>query len=284
MPLFTPPIIADIHLHTGHSHGKGTVREVYEACTLKGLTIIGFSEHSPRPEGYTYAQDYQEKLNKTYSAYVQEVIDLREEAQKSGIDVLLGVEFDFIPDRLDFARQFCAAYPYDYIIGGLHFQGTWGFDGPPEEWKPLSQDERFAVYDRYYRDLCHLAEAGLFNVVAHPDLIKIHSKDDFHAWLSRPTSTVLVTRALTAIRDNGLVMEVSSAGLRKACKEIYPCEDIMKMASSLGVSISFGSDAHCPNTPAADFDVLARYAASFGYTTSTVFKGRRPLPIAFNKV
>lgn len=281
MSLFTPPIIADIHLHTQHSHGKGTVREVYEACKLRGLKIIGFSEHSPRPEGYTYAQDYQEQLNRTYSQYIQEVIDLRAEAQENDIDVLLGVEFDFIPSRLDFARQFCAAYPYDYIIGGLHFQDTWGFDGPPEEWAPLSQKERFAVYDRYYNDICQLAEVGLFNVVAHPDLIKIHSKNDFHDWLNRPTSTALVTKALTAIRDNGLVMEVSSAGLRKACKEIYPGEGIMKIASSLNVPISFGSDAHCPNTPAADFDTLARYAASFGYTTSTVFKNRRAHPISF---
>ena len=87
MPLFTPPIIADIHLHTEHSHGKGTVREVYEACKLRGLKVIGFSEHSPRPEGYTYAQDYQDKLNKTYSQYIQEVIDLRKEALEVGIDI-----------------------------------------------------------------------------------------------------------------------------------------------------------------------------------------------------
>lgn len=284
MALFSPPIIADIHLHTVHSHGSGTTRQMYEAAAMRGLKIIGFSEHSPRPEGYTYAQDYQDQLNKTYSRYVQEVIELRDETTENGIDVLLGVEFDFIPARLDFARQFCAAYPYDYIIGGLHFQDTWGFDGPAEEWAPLSRDERHAIYTRYYQDICQLAESGLFNVVAHPDLIKIHSKDDFTAWLSHPASIALVTKALTAIRDNGLVMEVSSAGLRKPCKEIYPGEAIMGIAAKLEIPISFGSDAHCPNTPAADFETLARYASGFGYTTSTIFKNRLPLPIPFTSV
>lgn len=277
----TLPIHADIHLHTKHSHGIGTTREMYEAAKSRGLTIIGFSEHSPRPEGYTYPQDYQEQLTKTYSQYIQEVIDLRTEAACEGVEVLLGVEFDFIPARLDFARQFCAAYPYDYIIGGLHFQGTWGFDGPAEEWLPIEQEERFALYDTYYEDLCQLAEAKLFNVVAHPDLIKIHSKDDFTAWLTRPTSIARVTKALTAIRDNGLVMEVSSAGLRKPCQEIYPGPVIMQLAATLDVPISFGSDAHCPNTPAAYFDILAQYAARFGYTTSTIFAHRRPRPIPF---
>ena len=101
-----------------------------------------------------------------------------------------------------------------------------------------------------------MARSGLVDIAAHPDIIKLYSVDVFHQWLAMPESLALISEALTAIRDNGLVMEISSAGLRKPCNEIYPHPAIMRLASDLGVKISFGSDAHCPNTPAYAFDQL----------------------------
>jgi histidinol-phosphatase (PHP family) len=72
------------------------------------------------------------------------------------------------------------------------------------------------------------------------------------------------------MKDHDVIMEVSSAGLRKPCKEIYPGPKIMALASELELPISFGSDAHCASTPAYGFGLLARYAADFGYTYSSV--------------
>ena len=76
-------------------------------------------------------------------------------------------------------------------------------------------------------------------------------------------------------------MEISSAGLRKPCKEIYPGPVIMQLAAELELSITFGSDAHCTQTPAYAFAELARYAASFGFTHSLWFEQRRPRPEPF---
>lgn len=60
-----------------------------------------------------------------------------------------------------------------------------------------------------------MAESGLYDIVAHPDLIKIFSVNEFHDWLARPDSMELVRDALRAARDAGMAMEISSAGLRK---------------------------------------------------------------------
>ena len=78
----------------------------------------------------------------------------------------------------------------------------------------LGREERFHLYERYYRTMKVMAESRLFNIVAHPDLIKIFSVDDFRRWLSLPASMDLVGDALTAVRDAGMAMEISSAGLR----------------------------------------------------------------------
>ena len=72
------------------------------------------------------------------------------------------------------------------------------------------------------------------------------------------------------MKDNGVIMEISSAGLRKPCKEIYPGPKIMALAATLGLAVSFASDAHCTGTPAFAFDQLARYASGFGYTHSQI--------------
>ena len=275
----TPPIVADVHIHTRHSHGQATVEEMVVAARTAGLKVIGFSEHSPRPEGFCYAQDYQESLNRTYPDYVREVCAFRDELAPQGVQVLLGTEFDYIPSREDFARQFCSAYDYDYVIGGLHFQGTWGFDASAEEWAGLSRDACYAAYVRYYQDLTAMCASGFFNVVAHPDLIKIFSKTTFDSWLEDSASLALVRQTLTAAKDNGLAMEISSAGLRKSCNEIYPGPKVMEIARDVQVPISFGSDAHCTKTPAYGFDRLAHYAISYGYTHSLVFAGRTPKQI-----
>lgn len=276
-----PSIIADVHSHTVHSHGQGTVEQMYLAARERGLGVYGFSEHSPRPEGYVYPTDYQARLSAGFSRYIEEVRAIAARGAAEGMSVLLGLEVDYIPGREAYAKALCEAHDYDYVIGGLHFQGTWGFDYSPDEWAPLPREARFAAYARYYADLAAMCRTGLFHIAAHPDLIKLFSASDFHAWLDTPEASVSIDAALTAMRDNGVIMEVSSAGLRKPCKEIYPCPAIMRRAAAMGLAISFASDAHCVNTPAYAFDELARYAAGFGFTHSTIVERGAPRSLAF---
>ena len=72
--------------------GVASTAAMYAAAKAKGLSIIGFSEHSPRPEGYCYATDYQENLRATFATYIAEVQALKATAAQEGITVLLGLE------------------------------------------------------------------------------------------------------------------------------------------------------------------------------------------------
>lgn len=271
-------IVADVHNHTNASHGKASVCEMYAAAKDRGLAVYGFSEHSPRPEAYSYPVEYREHLRQNFVRYASEVMQLR--AMSGSPKVLLGMELDWFPSERPFMEAAVAAYPFDYIIGGIHFLGSWGFDFTQDDWK-ISPQQCYTRYENYFRTLADMARSGLVDIAAHPDIIKLYSVDVFHQWLAMPESLALISEALTAIRDNGLVMEISSAGLRKPCNEIYPHPAIMKLASDLGVKISFGSDAHCPNTPAYAFDQLEAYARSYGYTSSVIFENRKPREIGF---
>lgn len=268
-------LTADIHTHTAYAHGANTVREMFEAGQRCGLRVHGFSEHSPRPAGYDYPVEYRDKLATGFADYVRDVRELIAEqaARSTGVTVLLGLEMDWIEAEPEFMRQVARAHEFDYIIGGIHFLGGWGLDASPDDWKNLTSRALADIYTRYYLTMRRMAESGMFHIVAHPDLVKIFRAAPFHAWLAQPDSLDVVRDALVAVRDAGMAMEISSAGLRKPCREIHPASTILHLAADLEVPISFGSDGHCVNTITANFADLAAYAHSAGYTESLVFQG-----------
>ncbi|MEG2140245.1 MAG: histidinol-phosphatase [Bilophila sp.] len=261
-------ILVDLHSHTNASHGQNSVAEMYTAAQQRGLAVFGFSEHSPRPAAYSYPTEYREHLLASFAAYVREVQALQTSRAPR---VLLGMELDWFPAERAFMEASIAAYPFDYILGGIHFLGSWGFDFTRDDWN-ISPQQCFGRYENYFRVLKDMAESGLVNIAAHPDIIKLFTVDVFRQWIALKTSQDLVASALIAIRDAGMVMEISSAGLRKPCQEIYPGPEIMRLAADLAVPISFGADSHCVNTPAFAFPQLADYAHSFGYTESHFFE------------
>ena len=254
-------VAVDLHTHTRCSHGKGTAREMFAAGKERGIALHGFSEHSPRPDGYDYPSEYRAQLIRAFPDYVREVLELK--AQHPG-QVLLGMEVDWMEAEIDFIQKVVRAYDFDYLIGSVHFVGKWGYDFSAEDWKPLSFDQRAAHYASYFRALIRMAASQLFNIAAHPDLIKIFSIETFRRWLTQGDGLDLVRESLLAIRDAGMSMEISSAGLRKPCGEIYPGPEIMRLTADLRVPVVFGSDAHQPADMGFAFDKLARYAASFG--------------------
>ena len=74
----------------------------------------------------------------------------------------------------------------------------------------------------------------------------------------------------------GMGMEISSAGIRKLCREIYPAPPIMVMARQLDLPVSFASDAHATEDVGYGFARLASYARAFGFAEYTIFnRGQR---------
>lgn len=272
---------ADIHTHTLYSHAKNTVHEMAEAGRKAGLAIYGFSEHSPRPDGYLYPSDYQEKLLSKYPDYINEVSELRRSSTPE-FTVLLGLEVDFMTAEADFAHRSAAAHDFDYIIGGLHFQDRWGFDWSADDWAGKDEDALFAHYERYYRDLGALSESKIAHIIAHPDLIKLFTVESFRTWIKKPRSLELVRETLQTIAGNDQIMEISSAGLRKPCREIYPGPEIMALAAELKLPVCISSDAHTTGQIAYAFDELEAYARSFGYRESYIVRSGRPVAMPFD--
>ncbi len=268
----------DIHTHTLCGHGASTVNEMFEKGKLLGLKVHGFSEHSPRPLGYDYKNEYREHLQKMLASYFSDVCALKE--NQADVKVLLGMEVDWLEKEEAFMQKVVQSYNFDYLIGGLHFIGTWGFDADKADWDKLSYTEKTSFFISYYKTMQKMIQSNLFHVIAHPDLIKIFCIDDFNTWLSQEESKELIKSTLSLAKKHNMAMEVSTAGLRKPCKEIYPGKIIMQIAKDLDLAISIGSDGHCVNTLCAYYDDLEKYLQSFGFKSFVYFEKGKIIPVA----
>lgn len=279
-------ITADIHTHTDYFHGKNTVQEMYQAATQKKLQYYGFSEHTPLPEGFSCALYRDGDMNIFFKNYVHDISELKktvavynqEHAEKHP-EVLLGMELDFTPSNYAYMDNLIAAYPFDYVIGTIHYIGEQSIG----RWKPeeASQEKKYAFFESYYECTRQLAKYGKTDIIAHPDFVKIHCVQDFHGWLETKRAQECLHETCKVLKDTGIVLEVSTGGLIKACNEIHPAPQIMKLFADYQIPISFASDTHDINTIAYEFDALANFARSYGYKEHVIFINRQPVQLAF---
>jgi histidinol-phosphatase (PHP family) len=186
-----------------------------------------------------------------------------------GLVIKLALEVDYLPGHEDWVRDLAARYPWDYLIGSVHYiSESWAIDNPFQvaQWKGR---EPLEVWTAYFERLTLAAESGLFDIIGHVDLCKkfsIYPQQD---------CTPLFTRLLQAAKRRGLAMELNTVGLRKDCREIYPSPRIVQLAAQLGVPITFGSDAHAANEVGLNFAEAVQLARSAGYTHYCRFTKRQ---------
>ncbi len=245
-------------------HAAGEPSELAAQAVKLGLGEIGFSDHNPMQRDDF--DDWRMRLG-DLDDYVAKVEQARRD--HPGLAIKLAMEIDYLPGHEDWVRDLAVRHPWDYLIGSVHYiSDSWAIDNPQQvsEWKRRRPIE---VWTAYFERLTMAAESGLFDIIGHADLCK---KFCFYP---QEDCTPLFKRFLEAARDRGVAMEINTAGLRKDCREIYPGPALLQLAAELGVTITFGSDAHAPGEVGMDFDDAVRLARKVGFTQYCQFTQRR---------
>lgn len=259
------PLPADYHMHTPLCwHAVGEPTEYAARALALGISEIGFSDHSPMPDDDF--DDWRMRLDQL-DTYVRKV----HRAQKAypHLQIKLALEVDYIPGHEGWIRQLADRHPWDYFIGSVHYVSErWDLDNPKKlsQWR---QRDPFEVWTLYFERLTQAAASGLFEIIGHADLAKKF------CFIPKEDCTSLFENFLQAAKASGSAIELNTAGLRKECKEIYPSPKILKMARSIGVPITFGSDAHAPEEVGLNFAEAVSLAKSFGYQSRCTFAQRR---------
>ena len=232
-----------------------------------GLREIGFSDHLPLyflPPGKElpgYAMSLEE-----LPVYVAAVRELGENS--SGIRVRLGVEADYVPGLEHELAGLLGAYSFDYVLGSVHFVEGWSFDNQ-EEIGGYSKWNIMELYERYFALLQQAALSGLFDIMAHPDLIKKFG------FVPEESLMPLYEKTVQVFKQAGVGMEINTAGLRYPIGEIYPAPAFLRLACRGGVHLTLGSDAHRPGLVGAGFDQVIALLKRFGCDEIALYEDRR---------
>jgi histidinol-phosphatase (PHP family) len=271
-------MLTDYHIHLRTDDPEASAAEYFSSANVeryrevaneRGIAELGVSEHVYRfrqalevwqhPFWTQYAKDDLDE----YCAFVREETDLR-----------LGIEADFVPGGEDRMANLLEARDFDYVIGSVHFlrEGAVDMDdysvwdsGPT---RPRSAEE---VWRRYFQTIGESARSGLYDVVAHPDLVKYWGDG-----ARRPVGDLrrYYELAIDGIAESGVAVEVSTAGFRKPAGELYPAPAFLQMALDAGARVALSSDAHRPQDVGADYEQALAVLEQLGVRELCVFDRR----------
>jgi histidinol-phosphatase (PHP family) len=153
------------------------------------------------------------------------------------------------------------------VLGSVHFIEDWAFDDPALV-NRYGGWEIDALWDRYFSELAAAARSGLFDVMAHPDLVKKFGH--------RPAGSLThwYEGAAAAFQEAGCAIELSTGGLRKPVGETYPSLEFLQICHRRGIPATMGSDAHAPHEVGHRFDEGRELLRAAGYESLVVFRER----------
>jgi histidinol-phosphatase (PHP family) len=277
-------MLTDYHLHLRPDDLVARARDHFTearvaryraAASERGIAELGVSEHV-----YRFQQALAVWRHPLWREFAVDDLDAYCEFVREHTDLKLGIEADFVPGAEDRTANLLEARDFDYVVGSVHFlreesidmddYTIWGAGHSPEQ-----------IWTRYFQTLAAAAHSGLFDILAHPDLVKVWGR----AHPERPYPEGDLRRyyepAIEAIAEAGIAVEVSTAGLRKLAQELYPAPTFLRMCFEAGVPVALSSDAHRPEDVGADYDQALELLAKVGYTELCLFerRSRRLAPI-----
>lgn len=231
--------LMNLHTHTIYCDGKDTPEELVKRAIELGMTVLGFSGH----EYSKHDTDFCMSKEGT-AAYIDEVLRLKE-SYKDQITIYLGIERDYFgePD----------AYPYDYVIGSLHYVEKDGVlmtvDYTPEVME--ANVERYfggnyrAYVERYYQLMADVVTKTKADIVGHFDLITKFNEgkryfDEEAAWYREAALA-----ALHKIAESRPIFEINTGAMARGYRtRPYPADFILEEIHKMGCPVVLNSDCH----------------------------------------
>jgi histidinol-phosphatase (PHP family) len=270
-------VLTDYHVHLRPDEPEHTAAGAFtaanaeryrEVATERGIEELGVAEHVYRFTAALGVWDHPLWLEEAvddldaYCAFVRGETDLK-----------LGIEADFVPGREERMRSLLEERDWDFVVGSIHFIAEGALDyARYDVWNSGRSADH--VWRTYFGWLGEAAASGMFDVLAHPDLVKFWGPaQPERPWPERDLR-FYYDIAMERIADSGVAVEVSTAGLRKPVGEIYPSSAFLEMLVDAGVPLALSSDAHVPEHLGDRYDEAVALLADHGVGEIAVFDRR----------
>ncbi len=242
------------HTHTRLcKHASGWVDDYCQAALAQNVSVLGFSDHTPLPDGRWLSVRMTLEELPEYAAAVHQA-----KTAYPGLTVLAGMECEHVPEYLDFFREtLLGQFELDYLVGALHaylYRGEWvGLYG-----NTITDDQLAAYADHHVAAI----NSGLYAFIAHPDLFGV----PLRGWT--PAADACSRTIVEAAVACQVPLEINAYGLRKkmvvdsdGCRHLYPLRRFWEIAAEYDdLQVVVNSDAHLPEDVWGNTDDAIRLA------------------------
>lgn len=256
---FNLQLFSDYHSHPqGHRvqpYSQPLLQPWVDSARVKGLSDIAFTDH----DRYHAGVDFDE-INKLRAA-------------NPDLKIRAGIELDNDPQTSAAGRAWVETNwdKLDFVLGSVHYldDPNQMFDSVPDGAEQFVGRDINEIYEDYFRRIREIAATGLVDCLSHLDLIKIHGH--------RPCGDVraIVNETLDFIQSRNLAIELSTAGWRKPVDELYPSDEIIRLALKKGIGFTTASDAHSHAQLAENYARLAEKMSALGIREVCVYENHK---------
>lgn len=265
-------MLTDYHVHLRRDdedpeyRTTANVERYLAVARERGIDVLGVSEHV-----YRFRRALDVWQHPFWRSSATDDIDAYCRFVREETPLKLGIEADFVPGREDRMATLLDEQDWDYVVGSVHFirDGAVDMEGDWDVWTTAGEPD--AVWARYFETLGEAARSGMFDILAHPDLVKVWGPAR-----PRPDGDLrrFYDRAMDGIADSDVAIEVSTAGLRKPAGEIYPAPAFLEMCLEAGRPVALSSDAHVPDQLGHRYEEAVELLRGMGVAEIAVFEGR----------
>ncbi len=260
------------HIHTKYSDGNNNIKEMIEAAKNKGLGVITITDHFQSPIVGEFI-DFNKvlKLNKL-SEYIAKINSI----QVNGIKFLTGLEIDYLPKAEEEISKIVNESELDFALCGIHNTEKYSIDLTPELYDKIIEiyGNMKEFYLDYFNHLAKAIQSGIFDCIAHLDLIKIFNVDNKYFRENEEEYVNAVDNCLDLIREKEIAIELNTKGFDKPIGKQYPSEWILKKSFDKGIDISVGGDSHNIDQILRHYDKAEELLRKIGYNRIVYFENR----------
>lgn len=235
--------MTDLHVHTTFSDGRSTPEEMVQAAIAKGMTTLGFSDHS-----YTHFDTAYCIPKEKIPAYRAEIEALK--AQYAGqIEILCGIEQDFYSEE--------STEGYDYVIGSVHYVKAGGKYLPVDESRQALlravqeafSGDFYALAEAYYQTVALVAEKLQPTIIGHFDLISKFNEDGKLFDETHPRYIAAWQAAADRLLKAEIPFEINTGAVSRGYRTApYPAAPIREYLANRGARFLWSSDSHRADT------------------------------------
>lgn len=268
-----------MHSHHSHSgdyvqHAKDHLDEMVQEAVNQRLQVFCLTEHMPRLDpDHLYPEELESKttvedLQTTFDNYVAHARRLQK--SRSDIELIVGMEAEYIDERyIGYAAQLKEKHNLDMVVGSVHYTNSIPIDFSYDLWvkarasvASVPEDETQSTIDllcHYFDDQHKMLTQYKPDVVGHFDLILLLAPKQYHSLILEKPVMSRIERNINSIVDQGALVEINSAAIRKGWPTPYPGATIFDIMVDRGVRFCLSDDSHAIDQVGLNYSIVASF-------------------------